>query len=243
MIGFFTSVCEEDAVWIPQYLAEIDRLNFDFTINFDKCSEQTKELIKRNRHCVGFTLNDDKDKKFSELDKQGVLDLLIEKGYDWALNVDIDETWEKNAPEKFKVLDTATFDVGDYKWVNLWGDKHHIRTDGPCASGHRSRIYNLHSPWEWRFYSEVINGASAWIKEKKEWRRRLECDLQKIDLTCLHWGLMTEEMRVSHKKRWDAIYGSYSNNVNEYGSRNPYGFWDWCLDPNITPRIEEHDYL
>ena len=54
-------------------------------------------------------------------------------------------------------------------------------------------------------------------------------------MTCLHWGMMTEELRVAHKRRWDDIYSKVGG--------NPSGFWDLCLDPTKIPRLEEHGLL
>lgn len=230
-IGFFTSVCEEDKHWIPQYLKELERLEIAFAIHFDRCSDELKKLMREHPLCVASTEQNKLDHVFSEKDKQGVLNGLVDLDYDWAINVDIDETWEKDAPTKIQALEGMTADVVDYKWVCLWNKPDQIRTDGPLSSGHRTRIYNLRSEMRWIFYSDVINGAAAFDRHGQT-RLRNETRQGKIDLVCIHWGMMTQEDRLFHKERWDRIYGHYSDRGN------PYGFWDWALDEAIEPRIE-----
>ncbi len=228
-IGVYSSICEEDAVWIDQYLAEVERLGFPFAVNFDRCSEATKDRLRNHRLCTGWTVQDDPAVEFTEQHKQGAFDLLEMQKFDWALAWDVDETWEREAPAKFATLAEVGVDYYDCPWKNLWDDTAHIRVDGPFSLGHRVKLYRLKQGWRWHFDSPITNGA-------KHTDPHREPTLGELDLTCLHHGMMTHEMREQHKARWDRIYGTAVG-------RNPYGFWDHALDQTITPKIITHGYL
>lgn len=218
-IGVYSSICEEDAVWIDQYLAEIERLDLEFAINLDRCSQETKVRLIAHPRCIGFTIQDDPAIEFTERHKQGVMDILQKDGFDWALAWDVDETWERDFDEKVKVLETIDADYIDLPWKNLWGDVGTIRTDGTFAGGHRVKFYRLTKPWNWHFEHPITNGAK---------HRSLDEPVEgKIDLVCLHHGMMTQELREFHKARWDRIYTAAVGN-------NPYGFWNYALDPGVT---------
>lgn len=234
-IGAFTSVCEEDAHFLPKYLAETERVGMDFVMHFDKCSPATKFLVIKHPRCVGITENNGPNSHFDEMHKQPALDLLVSLGYDWAVNWDADETWERDAVVKMQSLSPGV-DVYDYKWVNLWDDPRFIRVDGPLANGHRARFYNLKSGARWEFYNPKINGARADFGKYQKLRG--ETHLEKLDLVSIHWGMLTKEMRAHHKKRWDFLYGRHTDD-----GKNPYGFWEWACDESITPELVEHGYF
>lgn len=233
-IAFFTAICERDNEWIDQYLKEADRLGFDFAIHFDKCSDETKNRLRSHPRFIGETRNDKESKIFSERDKQGALEILINKKYDIAINVDIDETWEKDAPAKFAALEKMEFDVINYRWINVWDKPEQIRMDGPFSGGHRTKIYNLRSKFQWIFHADTVNGAAGHLNGKRVYEDAKEV---KYDLVSLHWGLMTKAHRDEHKERWDKIYGKYS------GGKNPYGLWEWACDETIEPLIKPNIYL
>lgn len=221
-VGVYTAICEEDKDWIPQYLKEVERIGFPFAVHLDKCSPETKELLRSHKLCIGSTEN--KKGEFSEQHKQGVFDI-ISKSCEWALAWDVDETWEIEAPEKLRNLPDC--DYIDAKWVNLWNDKDHIRIDGPFSAGHRVKLYNV-KRYSWRFDHPITNGAKHVLP-------REEPRLEKMDLTCIHWGMMTEEMRKFHKERWDRIYTSHVG-------ANPYGFWSYALDPQYEANVVPYDH-
>lgn len=220
-IGVYTAICEEDKQWFNQYLKEIERLDLQFVIHFDKCSEETKELFKNHPNYFGST--EKESGEFSEMDKQKMFNLL-QGHFDWGLAWDVDETWEIDAREKLKNIPEA--DYIDCRWVNLWNDPQHIRTDGPFQGGHRVKLYRLNR--KWNFTHPIVNGAkhgSGSEPVEAKW-----------DLTCIHWGMMTKELRELHKARWDRIYTSHVGN-------NPYGFWAYALDEETyPPRIQEYDH-
>lgn len=221
-IGVYTSVCEEDKDWIPQYLKEVERLGFPFAIHLDRCSVDTKHLFTSHPLCIGATFN--KKDEFSEQHKQGVFNIIASK-CTWALAWDVDETWEVDAPRKFADLPDA--DYMDAVWVNLWDDEDHIRVDGPFSRGHRIKLYNVEK-YQWKFDHPITNGAKH-VHPGEEPR------LAKMDLTCIHWGMMTKAMRKFHKDRWDRIYTSHVG-------ANPYGFWSYALDPQYEPNVVPYDH-
>lgn len=223
----FTSVCEEDAVWIPQYLEEVDRLGIDFAVHFDRCSGPTKASMESHPRCVGSTKQDDPSIEFDETHKQKVFDLVAGERYKWAMAWDVDETYARNAPGILRELVASDYQLIDIKWVNLWGDPKHIRVDGAFAAGHRVKFYNL-STGQFLFNHPTVNGGKLVGGHCETTRRH--------DFVCLHWGMMTEEIRVQHKERWDRIY------TKAVGA-NPYGFWNYALSPDYPPTVVENPYL
>jgi hypothetical protein len=121
-------------------------------------------------------------------------------------------------------------------WVNCWGDKDHIRVDGVFASSWRVKVYNVGRGWKWRFDHPITYGCKMVDSQGQvmEGVGRKE----RLDIACLHHGLMTRELRVMHKERWDRIYSTALR-----GDPNPYGFWNLCLDEeNYPPEVIENPY-
>lgn len=237
--GIYTSICEEDHIWIDQYLAEIERLRFPFAINLDGCSRQTKLRLIQHRLCAGATSNDNPKKEFDETQKQGILEIISGKGFDWAIPLDMDETFETDFTNRLGQIDTNAYDVINIRWVNLWESKEHIRTDGPFANASRDKFYNLKN-YRWRHLQKAVNGPTAFPKNTSRIRRTtiVEPRTFKTDIiACIHWGLMTRELRELHKERWDRIYGKAVG-------RNPYQWWNHSLDEgNFPPVLEKHNYI
>lgn len=239
-VAILTSVCEEDKQFFDQYLNEMSRLGLDFFIHFDRCSNETKEKFKTHPNLKAFSQEDNKEREYSEMDKQKAFDL-IDDSYDWMMPLDIDETMEKDFLDKVQSLDNVNlkFDVIDCPWFNVWENPKWLRIDGPCETGHRVKFYNLHrKPLSWKYYHPTINGMTLFYptKENRQPIRRNEFELTKLNIVTLHWGLMTKELREFHKSRWDRIYSSHVG-------KNPYGFWDWVLDDKIEPKLTENIYL
>jgi len=221
-ICVFTAVCEDDAFWVDQYLAEIDRLKLPFVIYLDRCSVETKQKLKNHTLCVGAYEQDDHTQEFHEARKQKLLDL-IPKQYEWALAWDIDETWECRALEKLENLPDA--DYIDVTWVNLWEDDQHIRVGDGFGPRPRTKLYSMKNPW--KFTSPVVNGP--YLHEKKDQVAG------RIELVCIHHGLKTKQLREQHKERWDRIY------TKATGS-NPYKLWETAVDETITPNVQPNPY-
>ena len=225
-IGVFTCICEEDAIWIDQYLAEIERLDLPYATHLDRCSNRTKARMTSHANCIGFDEQNNHAIEFEERHKQGVFDLVAGAGYQWALAWDIDETWERDAPKKIASLSDVDADYLTCRWLNLWNDAQHIRIDGAFEKGHRVKFYRLDRTW--RFDHPITNGAK---------NDSPDTALGRLDLVCLHHGLMTRELRLQHKERWDRIYSTALR-----GDQNPYGFWKFACDESIEPTVIRHGY-
>jgi hypothetical protein len=242
LVCAFTSLCEEDASWIDQYLAEIERLYIPFVINFDRCSQRTKERIGNHRLCIGTCNQDNPAMEFSEKSKQPVLNVIAriaqEWGPTWALAWDIDETWERDAPEKFAKLFNQQAavegtDVLRTRWVNLWGDPMHIRVDPPFRGVLREKLYRMAPRLAWKFVSSVTNGPRGYDLNDGSYSRQVS----NTDIVCLHHGLMTHELRALHRDRWNRIYGRAIG-------KNPYQIWDCAFDPErCPPEIADNPYI
>lgn len=229
-VAAFTAVCQADARWIPQYLAETERLDIPFVMLFDRCSDDLINSTMDHVNCIGSYTQSDPKFEFIEMLKQPLLDRICELGYDWAMAWDIDETYERDAPTKLELLDLdeyGYYDILDTPWKNLWDSPTQIRVDGSFSEGHRVKFYNLQKERRYHFDSPITNGAKLIGRDM---------DLAKFNLVCLHWGMMTHDLRVEHKERWDRIY-------SKAVGKNPYGFWKDALDPTITPTLIPNEYL
>lgn len=227
-IAAYTSICEEDAYWLEQYLAEAERLALPFAMNLDRCSLQTKRRVQNHILCIGTVEQNNPKIEFDETHKQRVFDLVVTGGFSWAMAWDVDETYERDAKRKLEEIVDLDADYIDIRWLNLWEDRYHIRVDPPFNAGHRIKFYKL-GTYPWKFTGKVTNGA-------KHMRGR-EPRLAKYNLVCLHWGLMTKELRILHKDRWDRIYGKAVG-------KNPYGFWNMALDEENYPAVvAPNEYL
>lgn len=225
LVCAYMSICEEDACWIPQFLKEAERLRMPFAVNFDRCSMDTKYALRRHNLCVGFVSQDDPEVEFRETHKQGVFDLAVSSGVKWVMAWDVDETYEEGAALKLKEgLAGIAAEQVQVTWLNLWGDKEHVRVDGPFAYVPRVKLYT--TARRWTFTHPITNGP------KPVGGGPL---LGRIDLTCLHHGLMTEELRRLHKARWDRIY------TKAVGA-NPYGIWNYALDGSVKVELVENTW-
>lgn len=231
-----TSICEEDACWIDQYLAEVKRLDVSFVVNFDRCTALTKRKLGGHPNFAGSLSQDDPAIEFDETHKQGILDFAKQIGFAWALAWDIDETWAKNAPGHFDTAINAGADYVNCKWVNTWNSAGLIRTDGPFSSGHRDKLYSLRAG-RWIYTNRVVNGPKLHLPNRQRKIPMAGNELKYRDLVCIHWGMMTRELREQHKARWDRIYSAAVGN-------NPYGFWQYALDEETYPPVTaENTYV
>lgn len=226
-ICIFTSICEEDQHWTLQYLREVRRLGLPFAIHFDRCSAETKSILRSEAYAW---TQRDSPREFEETDKQGIFDAVVARGFQWALPLDVDETFERSAPDRIRQLMQLDVDCVDVRWLNLWNDDRHVRVDRGFADGHRVKLYNLQGGRTWKFESKVVNGAK--LQERKE---RVD---KRHDLVCLHWGMMTPTLRNIHKDRWDRIYSTALR-----GDPNPYGFWKDAIATQDSAVVVKHGYF
>lgn len=221
----FTSVCQEDDCWVGQYLDEMARLRLPFAMHFDRCLADLRVRVLAHPLCVGTTRRDDPD-EFNETHKQAVFNLVQYKKFDWAFAVDIDETFDRDAAVKLQAMAECDADYAKTMWVNLWGDKDHIRVDGPFDYSMRVKGYNLKH--QWKFDHPITNGCKA-VDENGDVLPSTACE-DFPELVCLHHGMMTRELREQHKARWDRIYTSAVGG-------NPYKFWDYALNEAEFPPV------
>lgn len=239
-VAAYLTICEDDAWLVPQWIAEVERLQIDFAVHFDRCSVETKKLFTYHPDCTGYTSQDDPNKEYTEHDKQRSFDMLVLNRYDWGLQLDADETLEKNGPVLLRqTIDEYEKKETDYiglRYVSLWNDKEHIRVDGPFAKGYHVKLYNLTNGRRWKFAEPTVNGAYLMKPDgKKQANERVKGG--KCDLVCLNHGAMTHELRLKHKERWDRIY------THAVGSQI-YGFWNYSLDyEKFPPVVHPNPYL
>lgn len=233
-VAAYTSVCEADARWVEQYLTEIERMGTPFAIHLDKCGHDLRRRLISHSMCIGNT--SESSLPFNEKHKQGILDIVADKGYDWAMPWDIDETWDKNAPATLRELEKTTADYLMLGWVNLWDNPQTLRIDGPFKNL-REKLYNLRSG-PFKYLSTIVNGPKLMHRQRYERRTDVIC-ARRWEMVCLHWGFLTRELREEHKQRWDAIYAEPI-----CGGKNPYGIWDWALnEKDYPPRLCPNEYL
>lgn len=232
----YSSICEEDSIWIDQYLAEAERLNLPFAMNFDRCSQQTKDRLANHPNCIATVSQDRPEVEFTEDAKQAIFNRVVAAGFDIGMAWDVDETYEKDAPAKLEKIREMDFDVLKVRWWNLWNDPSQIRCDGPFSDGNRDKFFFLTGEYHWKFMTAIVNGPIAHTHRGSVHKNNLRW-VKDYDFACLHWGMMTPEMRLQHKERWDRIY-------TRAVGKNPYGFWDYALDEvTYPPQIRENIYL
>jgi hypothetical protein len=234
-IGFITPVCEEDAVrWGAQYLEEITRLGFPFAMHFTDgnrlTSDAGKEAHNRFRHhplYVGASIGP-KDRSFRDHDRQGAYDILERKRFDATILMDIDETWEANFHSKIEALfQRDDWDAGRVHWINVWERPDQLRIDNP-SNPYRVKINRLDQGkrWHWMGWS-----VDPYIMPERPRSRDLG-----TDLVCLHWGLMTRELRLFHRDRNHQLF------KESYGEC-PFEYWDYLLDEKRRMELITNTFL
>lgn len=226
-VGAFSCVCEEDAQWLPQYLAESERLGMPFVMHFDRCSKETQRIVRRHPNMVACTVYEGPE-KFSERTKQQPYQELKKRKFTWAMTWDVDETFCKDAVQVFKeVLSVPDVETISMQWLNLWGSPDFLRIDEPFCTRYREKLYKLiiGFPWEWK--CPLTNGPTLYQKIPRNYVAS--------NLVCLHHGLMTHELRLAHKLKWDRVYGRSGG--------NPYNIWNHLLDyENCPPEVTPNPY-
>lgn len=226
-LALIFSVCDEDERHFARFNAELTRLGFEFFVNFDHCGSATKKLFKANPLCSGANENDDAADLFEESHRQKALRLVDErKDFDWMLQMDVDETLERDAPRKIADILMLNVDVVDCRVLDLWGDGSMYRVDGPFAGSHREKFFNLRTAEKLYYYHPTSHAP------KHVPRHGRPSAVRSYDLNILHWGMMNMEEVEFHCKRWDAIY------TRSVGG-NPYGTYPYLRDPNTVIQLQE----
>jgi hypothetical protein len=220
-IGIFLCICEEDAIrWLDQLLPNLEAIGLPVSWYADHCSPET--LVRLRSMPFTLAVHDEQVKPFSEQSKEIAFDAL--SGFDWAVQMDSDETWQTDAGELLRQALASTSNLlVRCPMVTMWEHegKMMVRTD-LGSQRYRIRIYNLAYRWHWA--DPVTNGPYA---------IGYTGDAQPFDIPVrvFHWGYSTPALRLMHKERWDRIYGSHIG-------RNPYGLWNQITDPNDKPVLE-----
>lgn len=236
-VAAFIEICEEDAWLMDQLLAEVERLEMPFGIHLDRCSEGTKKRMKKHRLCVASFEQNDPKKEYTEQHKQVIFDKLSAlKKYNWLVQWNADEIWEKDAPAKFPEYLARPEEYLYVRWINCWGDLQHIRVDSVFGGAVRVKFYNVSGRRRWTFDHPITHGCKLLDRSGKA-KAVEEVSSWKGELVCLHTGLMTREAREFRRSRWDRIYTKAVGN-------NPYGFWEYGLmEEEYPPTIVPNPYL
>lgn len=241
-IATVTPICEEDARWADQYLAEVERLDAHCIMFFDRCSQATVDRFTRSKSYADGYWQRDPKRGYRESDRQVPMDTAVKLGYDLSVMLDMDETLERDAPEKLRNLPDG--DRWTVNWLNLWGDKDYVRVDKAGRGGNpwRVKIHRLQCGVEWYWKGPLVVDPYCQRtrpRPGKSMQLGGDVDVPSVDsgITCLHWGLMTRELREMHAARWDRVYG-------ELTGKNPYSFWHDLLDEvRYPPTVERNVWL
>lgn len=226
-VGALFSVFDGDRKHFDRFLAELSRLRLPFAVNFDHCSRETKNRFQSHPMYLCGHEDDDQKSYFDESFRQRPLEMLHRQGFDWALSLDVDETLERSAPEKIKILATTVdAEVICCPVLDLWGDERNYRVDGTFASSRREKMFRLNSTAGTFEYYHPTTHAPKVLKPNREVKVHFS------DLRVLHWGIMNMEDVHEHTTRWNTIY------IRKVG-KQPYGFYAYLNDPNTVPVLKE----
>ncbi len=241
-LGLLLTTWDGDKHHFSRVLAEYTRLGYPFAVNFDHCCKETKRLFKTHPNFVGCYENDDPKHVFDETHKQHALDVLVKLGFDWGGYFDTDDILDRRAPQLIPEMLEWDCDLIWCPAIDLWGDAHHYRVDGPLGPSHepdqtehfgkqrRDCFWNLKTGnWKYKHadvhapYFEAKDGSGRAAR-----RRRSK-------LHIIHHGRMDPKDAMRHEKMWDKIY------TRALG-RNPYrgGFYTYMAE--TEPVLEYFDY-
>lgn len=219
-IGAVTPMCMEDERWLPQYLAEVERLQMPFAVHFDKCPMAFRRQVGEHPLCVGWTLNH--SGHYCERFRAGPLKQLEANGFNAAVFMDFDETFEPAFGHKLRklCLDTSWQRARVY-WYNIHEKPDTIRIDNP-SNPHRLKIFRLNAGVTWDFRGIVVDPYST----------PKDVLTASTNLVSFNWGLMNDELRQQHHDRWDRLYA-------QEAGKNPYSFWQYLIDNLATTASKE----
>lgn len=229
-IAIIFSVCDSDRMHFDRFYMELQRLQIPYAVNYDHCDTITKRLFSYGDLFLGAYHNDNPKDFFDETHRQRALDIVNKHGFDWVLQMDVDETLEPDALVRiYQALGYAEkngYDVLDCPLLDLWEDNKHYRVDGPFARSHREKMFFLKSRAGKFEYYHPTSHAPKILKST------YECKLIRTTmLYVIHHGIMNKADVEFHTKRWDEIY------TRKVGG-NPYGFYPYINDPNTVPILK-----
>lgn len=223
-IGMFLSIYEKDMRWFPQFTKQAEILGYPVSWFADHLSKESLKRIKdwKLTHFV----HNNQTQQFDERSKGFALKGL--NGFDWAIQMDSDETWQDGAKELIEksLLENPDGYIANCPMVQVHtkDGKHYRRTDPYFTVGtesKRDRIYNLKHKWAW--LDPFTNGAYRMVDGvPADSTPSFKCEAETA-----HWGYSTWDLCDEHKETWDRVY------MNA-GGRNPYNFYEGILiDRNL----------
>jgi hypothetical protein len=211
-IGIFVCVCERDMEWMPQFMKQAEILDYKVAWFADKLSFSS--LVKLEQWPNTHYIYENKVGTFSEQSKEIAFRGL--KGFDWAIQMDIDETWQDGAKELIEKALTENPDgyIAECPMITVFkeGETLYRRIDEYFKNGTESkrwRIYNLKYEWHWN--DPITCGGYVYINGRStNTFTAFPCEAESV-----HWGYWTHELMEKHKAKWEDVY------VKAFG-RNPY---------------------
>lgn len=222
------STFDGDAKHFSRFLDELARLAFPFYVNFDHCSPATKRLFMSHPNYAGGYENDDKQSFFDESHRQFALNLVQKSGaFDWVLQMDVDETLERDAPRLIREAMRLNADVIGCPVLDLWGDGKHYRVDGSFQSSHREKMFNLRTAEKLYYYHPTSHAPRHVPRIGKD-----PVVVRGYPLRVIHWGILDMTDVKEHTERWTTIYTRAVGGV-------PYKFYEYLNDPATVVEVKK----
>lgn len=225
-IGMFVATCDADWQWVAQFKKEALRLGFPVAWYGDNLSEEHLKEIQDFELTVG--VFDGKD-KFSEKSKGHAMRILKRAGFDWGIQMDIDETFERDAKEKIEKGLNDEYHQMSCRMITVYEDNGlYRRTDPYFLNGgesRRARFYNF--KYDWNYVDVFTNGAYLCGGETAR--------IGELEVHSVHWGYKSLDLRKEHGEKWDRVY-------KEAGGRNPYDTYSYLVDIKPTVEVLEDKY-
>jgi hypothetical protein len=204
-IGIFVAVCERDFHWFEKFERQAKILGYPISVFADHLSPESLERLEfSSATCF---VHDNQTEQFSEKSKEIALRFLKDNNFKWAIQMDIDETWQDGAKELIEqaLSENQDKDIGECQMITVDNrdGKLFKRVDDYFTKGvesKRERIYNLSNDWRW--VDPITCGA-------KMFRNNILVE-QVTQFWCpaasVHWGYSTQELRLDHTDKWHDVW-------------------------------------
>ncbi len=205
-IGIFVAVCERDFHWFKQFSHQAKILGYPVAIFADHLSPESLILLREDKNVI--FVHDNQTEQFSERSKELAFNYLRNNHFAWAIQMDIDETWQDGAKTLIEqsLSENENGDIGNCPMVTVDNREGEFfrRTDKYFVSGvesARERIYNLKREWHW--IDPITCGAYAFVNgaPSNEGITRFECPAISV-----HWGYSTQDLRLDHTEKWHDVW-------------------------------------
>lgn len=202
--------------WSAQFIKEAKRLGYPVAWFADNLSPESLKKISEYSVFVH-----DSREQFSECSKMIPYKALKQLRFDWAIQVDIDETFAADFKEKLEKTISENPEAHAIRcpMVTVYEDSQRIDgVFGPQGNeGGRDRAYNLMYNWAW------IDPITCCAKLQKG-----EPVIPLSEATTVHWGYATKELRQEHAKKWKEI-------LQKVWGKNPYQKWEQFEKDSLVP--------